>query len=149
MKKLTLAIFLVLAAALGFSQGPPAKAGAGPAAPGGRGQGRRMDPKQMLDMMTKNLKLTPAQVKQLKPAWDERSAAMDKLRAAPGDRNSKMPQMKKLRDAFDAKMKKILTKDQQAAYEKQQAEMRARFGGGRGAPGAAGGKGGPPKAGGI
>ena len=99
--------------------------------------------------MTKTLGLSAAQAKKVEGLMAERKAAMDKLRAAPGDRKSKGPAMKKLRDSFNDKMKKVLSKDQQAKYDKMQAEARARFGGGRGGPGGPGGpgRGGPGKGG--
>jgi hypothetical protein len=72
-------------------------------------------------------------------------AEMQKLMKAPGDRNSKRPQMQKLRETYTAKMKKIFTKDQAAKFDKMEAAMRARFGGrGRGGPGGPGGPGGRP-----
>jgi hypothetical protein len=114
-----------------------------------------MDPKQYVDMLDKTLKLSPVQKKQLIAMQTERGAEMDKIRKAPGDRTSKRPMMDKLREKYNGKMKKILTKDQSAKYDKMQAEMRARFGGrGRGGPGGPGGRpggpggpGGPPRGG--
>jgi Spy/CpxP family protein refolding chaperone len=159
MKKFTLAIIVALAASLAVAQGPGGRPGGGPGGPGGPGGGRgRMDPKAMTEMISKQLSLTPAQKKRVMELQTARMADMDKLRKAPGDRNSKRPQMQKLRELYDGKMKKALTKEQGVKYDKWQAEMRARFGGGRGGPGGRmggpggrppgpGGPGGPPKGG--
>lgn len=130
MKKLTLAIFVALAASLAVAQGPGGRPG-GPGGPGGRGGGR-MDPKTQVERMTKDLNLTPAQASKLMAAMTKRQADMEKITAD-----------------YDGAMKKILTKDQ---FDKMQKERAARRAGGRGGPGGApggrGGPGGPPRAGG-
>ena len=150
MKKLSLAIIVALAASLAIAQGPGGRPG-GPGGPGGQRGGFRMDPKQYVEMLDKQLKLSPTQKKEIIAMQTSRTAEMDKLRNAPGDRTSKRPQMEKLRGTYTAKMKKILNKEQQAKFEKMMAEMRARFGGGR--PGGPGGgrpgAGGPPSKGGA
>ncbi len=151
MKKLSLLLIAAFAASLAIAQGPGGRPGGpggpggagGPGGPGGPGGRRGMDPKAQLEALKKTLNLTPAQIKKVEAAQAERKASMDKLRAAPGDRKSKGPEMKKIRDAFDGKLHKILTKEQSAKFDKMQAEMRAKWGGrGPGGPGGAGGPGG-------
>jgi Spy/CpxP family protein refolding chaperone len=158
MKKLTLAIFVVLAASLAVAQGPGGRPGGpggmgGRGGPGGAGGRGRMDPKAFTEMLAKSLKLTEGQKKQILAMQTARQAEMEKLMKAPGDRKSKRPQMTKLRDTYTAKMKKVFTKEQSAKYDEMLAKMRAQFrGGGAGGPGGMrpggpgkGGPGGPPK----
>lgn len=142
MKKLTLAIIIAFAAVFALAQGPGGR-------PGGQGGRRGFDPKTMVANMKKALNLNAGQEKKLMAIMESRKVESDKLRAAPGDRKSKGPQMKKMREAFEAKVKGILTKEQAVKYDKMMAEMRAKFGGGRGGPGGGRGPGGPPKGGGI
>lgn len=142
MKKLTLAIVIAFAAVLAVAQGPGGRPGGGP----GGGRGMRMDPKQMVAGMTKELNLSAAQQKKVLDMFEARRADMEKARKAGGARPSR-DQFQKMRAEFDAKMKKILTKDQAAKWDKIQAERRKQFGGGR--RGGPGGPGGPPRGGGA
>jgi len=146
MKKLTLAIFMALVASFALAQGPGGMRGGPGGMRGGPGGGMRMDPKARLEKMTKDLGLNPSQVSKVKVLMDKMMEAGKKLRAAPGDFKSKGPQMKKMRDDYDASLKKVLTPAQFAKFEKMRKDRMSRMGGPggmRGGPGSPKGPGGP------
>ncbi len=113
---------------------PPYGQGRGPGGMGGPEQQERQ-----LDMMTKQLNLTPDQVTQIKAIQaDGRKQAMamrDDTTTAGPDRRAKMTAM---RDAEQAKIKAVLTDDQKPKYDAMLARQRERREQG------AGGNGGPP-----
>ena len=108
--------------------------------PGGQGGPGRGNPQQMaarmLERMTQDLKLTPAQQAQVKEIQESSFPQMQKIRSnsalSPEQRRE---QMRPLRIETQNRIKQVLTPEQQTKYESMLAEMRARFGargGGRG-----------------
>src|ERR1700694_1720566 len=99
----------------------------------GRGMGRGMhgDPAKMedrqLQMMTKQLNLTPDQVTQVKGVFAESDQQLKALRddtsIANADKRSKM--MSLMQDRH-AKVKAVLTDDQKTKFDAMQAKMRER-----------------------
>jgi protein CpxP len=119
---------------------PPQQDGGGP-----RGGGRGMGGERQLEMMTKELNLTPDQVTSIKAINDDSRKQMMALRddtTTPDDQ--KRDKMMAIRTASQAKIRALLTDDQKPKYDAMQARMRDRMrnGGGPGGPG--GGPGGPP-----
>lgn len=116
MKKLLLVSAFVLGvSAVSFAQG------------GGRMGGT---PDQQIERLkTQITGITDAQTAKLKVVYEAQAKSMDSIRtAANGDFQSMMPAFTKMRETTSAKLKGILTPEQFAAYEKQQAEMRQRMG---------------------
>lgn len=87
-----------------------------------KGGNRKVDPKEraerMTERMVKEYSLNEAQKKELLAA---NVALVEK------DREKMRQEMKASRDAYDAQLKKILTKDQYADYTKKQAERRQKM----------------------
>lgn len=170
MKRLVLILTgTVLATALAFSQaaGPQGQAKgqakgqgdqvrAGQRGQGGPGQGGpdRAAIRERMQKMQKEiyaqLKLSADQTKKVEALDKATAKKLDDLRAAPGDRQSKGPKMREIRDAHQKDLEKILTKAQADQFKKlrqeQMDKMRAQFGGGRDR-GGPGGPGGPPAGG--
>ncbi|MES2391265.1 MAG: hypothetical protein V4555_06480 [Acidobacteriota bacterium] len=109
---------------------PPAGAQQGPPA-GGRG-GMMMDPEKVVARLTKVLGLTADQQTQLTAVY---TAQVEKMKANP---DMSRQERRAAREAMEAKVKAVLTPDQQTKYADMQAKMRER----RGAGG--GGEQGPP-----
>jgi polyhydroxyalkanoate synthesis regulator phasin len=90
-----------------------------------------MDPKemaqQMTDRMVEQYSLKADQSKKLLEANTEFATKMSE---AFGQGQPDMAAFQKVQEEHTAKLKTILTEEQFKAYEKEQAEMRARFGGG-------------------
>ncbi len=115
------------AAAQGDAQGP---------ASGGRGG---MNSERRLEMMQRQLNLTPDQTTAIKAIFDDERAKMEAERASgaslsPEDRRAKMMAM---REEENTKIEAVLTPDQKTKYEAMQARMRERMQnrqGGDGAP---------------
>ncbi len=100
---------------------------------GGRRNSAEMEQRR-LDMMTRQLNLSPDQVTQVKAILDSESQQMAALREggdAQGDRRS---QMMSIRQASQAKIRATLTDDQKAKFDAMQERMRQRRGGGEGGP---------------
>lgn len=98
----------------------------GPGGPGG-GPGNR------LEFLTKALSLTDDQKTQIKPILDDQQAQMKALRDDTSlDREAKMPKMREIMESTDAKIKPILTADQQKKFDemKQRGPGRGRRPGG-------------------
>ena len=116
---------------------------AGPPPGQGRGPGGGMgNPERQLEMMTKQLNLTPDQVTQIKAIQEDgrkQAMAMRDDTAGP-DRRAKMMAM---RDAEQAKVKAVLTEDQKPKYETMLARQRERQANG-GGYGGGNGNGAPP-----
>jgi len=115
--------------AQGDAQGPP---------PGGRGGGGMMNPARRLEMMQKQLNLSPEQSTAIKAILDDEQTKMEAMRAdttmSREDRRSKMTTM---HEAEKTKIEAVLTKDQNVKYEEMEARMRERRqqgGGGDGPP---------------
>jgi len=112
-----------------------------PAPAAGQQQGDRPSPAEMqqrrLDMMTKQLDLTPDQVAQVKAILESQQQQMQAMRdsvAAGGDPRS---QMSSIRRATSAKIRGLLTEDQKPKFDQMESRMSQRQG--AGAP-----AGGPP-----
>ncbi len=110
-------------------QGPP---------PNGQMQGQRgMDPQRRLEMMQQRLQLSDGQTAQVRQIFTESRAQMEAIRSnaslAPEDRRA---QMMTLHQGEQARIRAVLTPDQQAKFDAMQARMRERHSGegGQGAP---------------
>ena len=112
--------------------------GGGPGGPGGPRGGGHMEERR-LEMMTKQLNLTPDQVTQVKAIEADNRTQMRALHedtsTAPAD---KRPKMMAMREASTAKVRSILTPDQQTKFDAMEARMRERM------QNREGGQGGPP-----
>ena len=95
--------------------------------------GNKMDPKEraerMTERMAKEYSLNEAQKKDLLEA---NMALTEKMANRAEDKKAEMEELRKEmqnnRDAYDAKLKKILTEEQYAAYSKKQAERQKKMG---------------------
>jgi protein CpxP len=110
------------------AQGPP---------PGGGMGGRRGGPEQRLEMLQKELNLTPDQTTKIKAILDDGRKQMTALRDAGGTPEENRPKMMALRQSENEKVKAVLTDDQKPKFDAMEARMRDRMRGG-------GGNGGPP-----
>lgn len=114
----------------GQNQGPPPRYGGG--GPGG--------PERRMEMLQRDLNLSPSQATQVKALLETERTKMDALRGntamSSEDRRS---QMMAIHQDSDAKMRALLTPDQVTKYDAMQAQMRARMqqrnGNGGGPPG--------------
>ncbi len=96
-----------------------------------QGGGQRRSPEEQAKNLQTQLKLTDDQTAKITSIMQMQSTKMDSVRNAGGDRQAMMP----IRQAMAAKVKAILTPEQATAYDKMQADMRARMqNGGGGAP---------------
>ncbi|HEY0244269.1 MAG TPA: hypothetical protein VGC01_01790 [Mucilaginibacter sp.] len=96
-------------------------------------QGRQQrSPADQAAALKTSLALTDDQTAKITAIYTAQAKTTDSLRAAGADRAAMAP----VRTATMAKVKAVLTPDQAAAFDKQQAEIRARMqqGGGGGAP---------------
>ena len=91
-------------------------------AQGGGGR-QRMTPEQQTAALKTSLSLTDDQATKIMAIYTAQAKSVDSLRTAGADR----PAMMALRTANMAKVNAILTADQQAAWKKQQEEMRAKM----------------------
>lgn len=93
-------------------------------------QGRqRRTPEEQAAALKTQLSLNDDQTAKITAIYAAQAKSMDSLRNAGGDfRSAMMPMMQ----ATNAKIKKVLTADQAAAYDKAQAERMQRMGGGGG-----------------
>jgi Spy/CpxP family protein refolding chaperone len=115
-------------------QGPPPDGQTqGPMQGGARG----MDPERRVEMLQRRLNLNDSQTAQVRQIFKESQAQMEALRSntslAPEDRRA---QMMTLRQGEQARIRAVLTPDQQAKFDAMQQRMRERQadGGGQGAP---------------
>jgi Spy/CpxP family protein refolding chaperone len=96
-----------------------------------------MDPERRLEMLQRRLNLNDSQTAQIRQIFTEARAQMETLRSnaslAPEDRRA---QMMTLHQGEQARIRAVLTPDQQATYDAMQARMREHRGdeGGQGAP---------------
>ena len=99
----------------------------------GMRNGKKMDPKEraekMTERMAKEYSLNEAQKKDLLEA---NMALTEKMANRAEDKKAEKEELRKEmqnnRDAYDAKLKKILTEEQYAAYSKKQAERQKKMG---------------------
>jgi len=112
-------------------QGPP---------PNGQMQGpgqRGMDPERRIEKLQQRLNLNDSQTAQVRQIFTESHAQMVTIRSnaslAPEDRRA---QMMSLHQGEEARIRAVLTPDQQAKFDAMQAKMRERRAdeGGQGAP---------------
>jgi len=99
-------------------QGPP---------PNGQMQGQhRMDPERRVEMLQQHLNLNDSQTAQVRQIFTESHAQMETLRSnaslAPEDRRA---QMMSLHQGEQARIRAVLTPDQQTKYDAMQAKMRS------------------------
>jgi protein CpxP len=112
---------------------PPPPQGNAQGAPPGGGQGGRggMSPERRLEMMQTQLNLTPDQVTSIKAIFADGQAKMEAVRSdttlSQDDRRAKMMSM---RTDENAKVKAVLTPDQQTKFDDMQSRMRQRQQGG-------------------
>ena len=120
MKKIGfLIVALLLTSGMAMAQGPR--------------NGKKMDPKEraerMTERMAKEYSLNEAQKKDLLEA---NMALTEKMANRAEDKKAEREELRKEmqnnRDAYDAKLKKILTEEQYAAYSKKQAERQKKMG---------------------
>lgn len=105
-------------------------------AQGGGGRMRMSPADQAKNLQTK-LSLTDDQTAKITAIYTEQATKRDSvMKAANGDRQAMMAAMMPMRKATNDKIKALLTKDQVAAFDKMEEEMRARMGnrGGGGNP---------------
>ncbi len=125
------ALFLLCASGAALAQPP----GGGPPDPA-------MMAERQLSMMKDRLKLTKDQEKKLKPILLDNAKQMMKMREkmTPGEPPSEemMAQMRKSREAQNAKIAEVLNDDQKKEYEKMMTERRGMGPGGPDGPGGEG-----------
>lgn len=89
-----------------------------PAKHEGRPKGEKGGKGDRLANLTEQLSLTPAQVEQIKPILNSERDAMRALNQDTSlDREAKRPKMREIREAHDAKIRALLTPDQQAKMD--------------------------------
>lgn len=105
------------AAGQGTEQGPP--------------QGGRRNPAEMeqrrLEMMTKQLGLTPDQVTQVKGIMDAQRQEMMANRSSSASPEDRRAQMMAARDATQGKIRAVLTEEQKPKFDAMEAKMKARM----------------------
>jgi Spy/CpxP family protein refolding chaperone len=100
------------------TQGPPA------GGPGGRG----MNPERRMEMLQKQLKLSPDQATQLKSILDDQRAKMETLRSNTSlTQQDRRSQMMTMHQEEETKIHAVLTPDQQKKYDDMEARMRERM----------------------
>ena len=114
------------------SSGPPDQAQGPP--PGG-GQGRRGGDR--MEMMTRELNLTPDQVAKIRPIMEDSRKQMQALRDSDASQDDRRAKMMAIQQSQATQIKAFLTDDQKPKYDAMEARMRDRMRGG-------GGDGGPP-----
>jgi len=126
--------FILGAASASFAQG------------GGGGGGQRVQrtPEESTAALKTSLALTDDQATKVLAIYKAQAVSTDSLNKAVTDRQAARPAQMAIRTATTTKIKAILTPDQAAQFDKQQAAMRA-GGGGRGGAGGGGGTPPPPQ----
>ena len=113
----------------------------GPPRGGPGGRGGMMGGERQMEMMTKQLNLTPEQVTSIKAIEDDsRKQSMALREDTSTPQEQKRDKMMAIRTASMAKVKALLTDEQKTKYDAMMARMRERGPGGRGP----GGPDGPP-----
>ena len=103
-----------------------------------QGGGQRMTPEDRAKNLQTQLKLTDDQTAKIVVIYKAQAVKRDSIRtAANGDRDAMRTAMMPLMQSTNAQIKALLTPDQATAYDKMQADMRARMqqGGGGGGGG--------------
>ena len=94
----------------------------------GFAQGGRRTPEEATAALKTSLKLTDAQAAKVKAIYDARAKSIDSLMSGGGDRSG----FTKITEGTNAKIKAVLTAEQQPIFQKQAdeqaAQMRARMG---------------------
>jgi len=128
MKKLILLTALIIAlATAGVSAWAQMSEGQGQGAAHGHGP---MSPDQRLQMMTKQLNLTPDQQEKIKPLLENESQQMQTLHQNSSLTNEdRMTQMKQIRQTTNEQIKSDLNPDQQQKFQQMQSHQ------GHGGPG--------------
>jgi Spy/CpxP family protein refolding chaperone len=97
-----------------------------------QGPMRHMDPERRVEMMQRRLNLNDSQTAQVRQIFTESHAQMETIRSnaslAPEDRRA---QMMTLHQGEQARIRAVLTPDQQAKFDAMQAEDAGASGGGR------------------
>jgi Spy/CpxP family protein refolding chaperone len=106
------------------TQGPPPGGG-----PGGRRGG---GPEQRLEMMQKELNLTPDQTAKVKTILEDGRKQMMDLRQSSASQEDRRSKMMSLRQTEIASIKAVLTDDQKPKFEAMETRMREQMRGGRG-----------------
>ena len=101
---------------------------------GGSGHGQPMSADQRLQMMTKQLNLTPDQQQKIKPLLESESQQMQALHQDTSlSQEDRMSKMQQIRQGTNEQIKSSLNPDQQQKFD----EMMSRRGHGHGDPGGA------------
>ncbi len=97
-----------------------------------QGGGMRRTPEQQVEQLKTSIAgITDAQSAKILDVYKAQGKSRDSLMTALGDdRGAMREKMAPITASVTAKLKSILTPEQFTAYEKQQAEMRSRMGGG-------------------
>lgn len=97
--------------------------------------GQRRTPEEQAKGLQTQLKLSDDQTAKITSIMQMQSTKMDSIRTASnGDRDAMRSGMMSVRQMMTPKIKAILTPEQVTAYDKMQADMRARMQNGGGAP---------------
>lgn len=97
--------------------------------------GQRRTPEEQAKQLQTQLKLSDDQTAKITSIMQMQSTKLDSIRtAANGDRDAMRSGMMSVRQMIAPQIKAVLTADQSAAYDKMQADMRARMQNGGGAP---------------
>jgi periplasmic protein CpxP/Spy len=108
---------------------PPPPAGQGGPPPGGGMRGGGMNPERRLEMMQKELSLTPDQTTQVKGIFADSRTKMEALRSNTGlSQDDRRTQMMGIRKDENGKIEALLTPDQKTKYKAMQEQMRERRG---------------------
>ncbi len=100
-----------------------------------QGGGPRRSPEEQAKMLQTQLKLSDDQTTKITAIYKMQAAKRDSMMtAANGDRDAMRQGMMSMRQSMMPKIKAVLTADQVVAYDKMQADMRARMQNGGGAP---------------
>lgn len=100
-----------------------------------QGGGQRRSPEEQAKQLQTQLKLSDDQTTKITSIMQMQSTKLDSIRtAANGDRDAMRSGMMSVRQAMAPKIKAVLTPEQVTAYDKMQADVRARMQNGGGAP---------------
>ncbi|RYE29880.1 MAG: hypothetical protein EOP42_13385 [Sphingobacteriaceae bacterium] len=100
-----------------------------------QGGGQRRSPEEQAKQLQTQLKLSDDQTTKITAIMQMQSTKLDSIRtAANGDRDAMRQGMMSMRQSMMPKIKAVLTADQATAYDKMQADMRARMQNGGGSP---------------
>jgi hypothetical protein len=90
-----------------------------------------------MEMMTRELNLTPDQVAKIRPIMEDSRKQMQALRDSDASQDDRRAKMMAIQQSQATQIKAFLTDDQKPKYDAMEARMRDRMRGG-------GGDGGPP-----